>query len=168
MPKTFEIRNDVFVTGSVASDEKELREYFRANIDKLMIAFDECKKLLNVKNYSMLINNIRKKNTLGVCISAKNTISIDIRRYNLKDIVSTIIHEMTHAQQFETKKLSHKNAKISVFENKEYKVVDNNKDHDAYLNLPWEIEARANQEKYIDQVWNVVSSTKKSKKKKSA
>ena len=166
MPKTFEIRNDVFVTGSVASDQKELREYFRANIDKLMIAFDECKKLFDVQNYSMLINNIRKKNTLGVCISAKKTISIDIRRYDLKDIVSTIIHEMTHAQQFETKKLKHKNSKVSVFENKEYKNVDSNKDHDAYLNLPWEIEARANQEKYIDQVWNVVSPTKKSKKKK--
>ena len=133
-----------------------------------MIAFDECKKLLNVKNYSMLINNIRKKNTLGVCISAKNTISIDIRRYNLKGIVSTIIHEMTHAQQFETKKLTHKNAKISVFENKEYKVVDNNKDHDAYLNLPWEIEARANEEKYINQVMKVVSSQKTKKKNKSA
>ena len=168
MPKTFEIRNDVFVTGSVASDQKELREYFRANVDKFIKAFDECKKLLKVNNYSMLINNIRRKNVVGTCISGKKTISVDIRRYNLKSIVSTIIHEMTHAQQFETKKLSHKNSKVSVFENKEYKIVHSNKDYEAYLNLPWEIEARANEEKYIDKVMEIVSPSKKSKKKKSA
>ena len=58
MPKTIEVRNDVFVTGSVACDEKVLREFYRENVENLIKVFDECKKIFKVENTTMLINSI--------------------------------------------------------------------------------------------------------------
>ena len=153
MPKTIEVRNDVFVTGSVACDDKVLREYYRDNVENLIKVFDECKKIFKLENTKMLINNIRKKSTSGQFVHQLDEIRIDIRSYNFDDIIKTIIHEMTHAKQSFDKKLKVKGSKM-VWNNEEF---SNPKNHDEYLNLPWEIEARKNSEKYFDKVKKTIS-----------
>ena len=149
MPKTIEVRNDVFVTGSVACDFKELREFYRANVDKFIIAFDEIKKILKVNDdVKLLFNNIRKNSVQGMFTHNTKTIKIDLRCYDVTQIVSTIIHEMTHAQQVQDKKLVI-DAKSQKWNGKSIELA---KSHEDYLNLPWEIEARKNEEKYINRV----------------
>lgn len=153
MPKTIEVRNDIFVTGSVACDEKILREYYRENVENLIKVFDECKKIFKLENTKMLINNIRKKSTRGQFVHGKDEIRIDLRSYDFDEIIKTIIHEMTHAKQAFDKKLKVKNSKM-IWNDEEFK---NPKDHDEYLNLPWEIEARKNSEKYFEKVKKAIS-----------
>ena len=157
MPKFIEVRDDVFATGSVACDVKEIREFYRANIDDLVKAFDECKKIFKVDNVNLFVRNIRKASRVGYYQNSTKEIAIDIRRYDLKEIVSTIIHEMTHAQQYATKKLIQKSKKTVTFDGKNYNDIDANKDYEGYRNLTWEIEARKMQEKYIDKVMKAIS-----------
>lgn len=155
MPKTITIREDIFSTGSVACDFKEIREFYRTNLDTFIKAYDEIKKILKVKNSKMIFRNLRKAH--GKYIHAQNEIAIDIRCFDVKSIVSTIIHEMTHAQQYETKKMVCVNNKDVVFAKKEYKRIDSNKNIEGYRNQPWEIEARKNEEKYIEKVMKAIS-----------
>lgn len=157
MPKFIEVRDDVFATGSVACDVKEIREFYRANIDDLIKAFDECKKIFKVDDVKLFVRNIRKASRVGYYQHSSKEVAIDIRRYNLKEIVSTIIHEMTHAQQHATKKLIQKSNKTVMFDGKNYNDIDASKDFEGYQNLPWEIEARKMQEKYIDKVMKAIS-----------
>jgi hypothetical protein len=155
MPKTIEVRKDVFVTGSVACDFKELREFYRSNVETFIKAFDECSKIFKVKNTKLLFNNIRKKGEVGCYVHGINQVKIDIRSFDVKQIVSTIIHEMTHAQQAQNGKLSpSKDGKSMIWAKKEFAKA---KTHDEYLNLPWEIEARNNEKKYIDQVMKAIA-----------
>ena len=153
MPKFIQVREDVFATGSVACDFKQTREFYRANIEDMIKAFDECKKIFKVDNVKMFVRNLRKHQ--GTYANAKKEIAIDIRKYDLRQIVSTIIHEMTHAQQFESKKMAYKNGKV-VFAKKEYAQVKASKDFEAYQNQPWEIEAREMEAKYIDRVMKAI------------
>lgn len=154
MPKFIQVREDVYATGSVACDFKQTREFYRANIDDMIKAFDECKKIFKVDDVKMFVRNLRKE--CGHYANNKKEIAIDVRRYNLREIVSTIIHEMTHAQQFATKKMANKGDKV-VFEKKEYNRVVPSKDFEAYQNQPWEIEAREMEAKYIDQVMKAIA-----------
>jgi len=157
MPKFIEVRNDVFATGSVACDFKDLREFYRENIEDMIKAFDECKKIFKIDNVKMFVRNLRTAK--GHYQHSSKEIAVDIRDRDLKAVVSTIIHEMTHAQQYATKKLSNKGANY-VFESKEFKPVNSRKDYEAYLNQPWEIEARNNESKYIDKVMNAIAKWK--------
>jgi hypothetical protein len=155
MPKFIEVRKDVFATGSVANDQKDLREFYRANIDDIILAFDECNKIFKVDKVKLFVRNIRSKSTVGFYKNSNKEISIDLRSYDIKGIVSTIIHEMTHAQQHDTKKMFYTNKQVNFY-GKLYNIVSAEKDHEAYLNLPWEIEARKMQQKYLEKVMKVI------------
>ena len=150
MPKYIEVRNDVFVTGSVACDQKVIREFYRANVDTFVKAFDEAKKILKLSkdDVNMFFRNIRKVGTTGHFNLDKNEIAIDVRSYDVKSIVKTIIHELTHVKQVRDGKLKGAN-KGFVWNNEEFGEA---KSHEEYLEFPWEIEARANADKYIDEV----------------
>ena len=156
MPNTTMIRkDDVFITGSVYNDFKDIREFYRKHEITLIKAFDECKKIFEIDDVKLLIRNIRKSSTVGSYGNSKKTISLDIRRFKIKEIVSTIIHEMTHAKQYKDGRLKDKTNKKAIFENVEYKCASN-MSHQKYLDLPWEIEARNMQKKYIEQVWKSI------------
>ena len=154
MPNTTTIRKDVKITGSVYNDFKDIREYYRKHEETIIKAFDECKKIFKVDDVNLLIRNIRKRSTVGTYGNSSKTICIDIRRFKLKSIVSTIIHEMTHAKQYLDKRLKFVDGK-QLFENKIYPN-PNKVSHERYLKLPWEIEAREMEKKYIEQVWKSI------------
>ena len=155
MPNTTTIRKDVKITGSVYNDFKDIREYYRKHEETIIKAFDECKKIFKVEDVNLLIRNIRKRSTVGTYGNSSKTISIDIRRFKIKSIVSTIIHEMTHAKQYLDKRLKVASNGKQEFENKIYPN-PNKVSHEKYLNLPWEIEAREMEKKYIEQVWKSI------------
>mgnify|MGYP001087453614 FL=1 len=155
MPTTTTIRKDVKITGSVYNDFKDIREFYRKNEVTLIKAFDECKKIFEIDNVTLLIRNIRKRSTVGSYNNGQKQINLDLRRFKLKDIVSTIIHEMTHAKQYKDGRLKDKTNAKATFENVEYSC-PKNMSHQKYLDLPWEIEAREMQKKYIDQVWKSI------------
>ena len=155
MPNTTTIRKDVKITGSVYNDFKDIREFYRKHETTLIKAFDECKKIFKVDDVNLLIRNIRKRSTVGSYSNNKKQINLDLRRFKIKEIVSTIIHEMTHAKQYKDGRLKDKTDSKVIFENVEYKI-SKNMSHQKYLDLPYEIEARKMQDKYIDQVMKAI------------
>ena len=155
MPNTTTIRKDVKITGSVYNDFKDIREFYRKHETTLIDAFDECKKIFKVDDVRLLIRNIRKRSTVGSYNNGLKQINLDLRRFNIKSIVSTIIHEMTHAKQYKDGRLKDKTNAKATFENVEYSC-PKNMSHKKYLDLPWEIEARKMQDKYIDQVMKAI------------
>ena len=168
MPKYVPIkedRKDLFVTGSVNRDHEKLREFYHKNVDTFIKAYDVTKKILKLKSdkLNFFIRNIRG-NTIGFYADGRKEISIDIRSKNIKSIVSTIIHECQHALQYETGMLRLDAKKKGLYyiwkQNKgldvaietsirKYKPSQNK---EKYMNLPWEIDARNAEKKYIDQV----------------
>lgn len=172
MPKYIAIkddRKDLFVTGSVNRDHEKLREFYHKNVDTFIKAYDVTKKILKLKSdkLNFFIRNIRG-NTIGFYADGRKEISIDIRSKNIKSIVSTIIHECQHALQYETGMLRLDAKKKGLYyiwkQNKgldvaietsirKYKPSQNK---EKYMNLPWEIDARNAEKKYIDQVMKEV------------
>jgi hypothetical protein len=172
MPKYVPIkedRKDLFVTGSVNRDHEKLREFYHKNVDTFIKAYDVTKKILKLKSdkLNFFIRNIRG-NTIGFYADGRKEISIDIRSKNIKSIVSTIIHECQHALQYETGMLRLDAKKKGLYyiwkQNKgldvaietsirKYKPSQNK---EKYMNLPWEIDARNAEKKYIDQVMKEV------------
>lgn len=160
MPKTHKIkmdRNDLFVTGSVSCDDKITREKYRKLIPTIISSFDHIKTMFDTnKNLTLTIRNIRGT-TLGYYKNGKSEIAIDIRDLTERSLVSTMIHEFTHANQYKTKKLSTSNVKDKVVWNKvEMTRYDSKKNFDKYLDQPWEIEARENEKKYTEKVCKIL------------
>ena len=151
-------RTDLFVTGSVSKDFKKLREFYNKNVNTFIKAFDVSKKILNIEtDQNLWIRNLRRAQ--GTYRRLGKQVNIDLRNYNVREICSTIIHELTHAKQYETGdlKIDPKNRNFRIWKKKDsirfYKASQNYK---KYRQLPWEIEARENEKKYIDQVMKEV------------
>ena len=160
MPKFFNVNekrknNKIFVTGSVANDFKKTREFYRANIDQIEKAFDIVLNVMNIKDKSLklFVRNLRKSS--GIFYNSRNEVCIDIRRYDLKSIVSTMIHECQHKLQYVNGDLSESSKpNYKKWKNEDVKNANSSKNYEAYLNLPWEIDARNAEKKFIDKVWN--------------
>jgi hypothetical protein len=183
MPKYVQIkedRKDLFVTGSVNRDFLKLREFYAKNVDTFIKAYDVTRKLLKLKSeHKFFIRNIRG-NTIGFYSNFRKEVAVDIRSRNIKSIVSTIIHECQHAFQYESgmlKKDSKPNYMIwKAMDTKITRAADGTVDelvaskkeqsirrykpsqnHKKYMDLPWEVDARAAEKKYIDKVMKEIS-----------
>ena len=183
MPKFIAIkddRKDLFVTGSVNRDNEKLREFYHKNVDTFIKAYDVTKKMLKLKgpNVKFFIRNIRG-NCIGFYVNARREVAIDIRSRNIKSIVSTIIHECQHALQYETGMLKKdtkpnymiwkaftttiiKDTNGSINElatskqERSIRKYSPSQNHKKYMNLPWEVDARNAEKKYIDRVMKEV------------
>lgn len=80
-------------------------------------------------------------------------IEIDPRRSTLKAIVETLAHEFTHSEQFKQQRLEH-NLVGPCFEGKQFK---NAYTFKQYWKQPWEVEARARAEKFIEENWQHIN-----------
>ena len=156
MPKFHKIdetRDDMFVTGSVSCDTKKTRDAFRKHTLTIIRAYDLLKTKFKIDaKCKLFVRNLR--NAHGQYRHASHEIIVDIRNSDIQNIVSTMIHEFTHAQQYQKGDLKrHKtNSKLMLWKNKEVKQVSHLKDFEGYLNLPWEIEARKYEKKMIKKV----------------
>ena len=154
MPKFHKIddkRNDMFVTGSVSSDDKTTREKYRKLTPTLIKSFDYLKTKFDIeKDCILFIRNLRT--SLGQFRPSSKEIIIDIRHHSLQQIISTMIHEFTHAQQYRKGDLVEhpSNKKLCIYKNEEFKRVKSTVDYEAYRNQPWEIEARLFESKMIE------------------
>ncbi len=159
MPKYEKInanRSDLWVTGSVNKDDKRLREYYSANAQIFVDAYDATYKLLKLKTKQKLfIRNIRSY--AGVYWNHRKEVAIDIRSRNIQSIVSTIIHECQHALQYEKGdlKLSPK-ANHKSWKGKCIKDSSALKQYKKYLALPWEVEARNAEYKHIKTIMKTI------------
>ena len=181
MPKYVQIetgqnRSDLYVTGSVNRDFKNLREFYIKNVDTFVKAYDVCKKLFKLKDeHKLFIRNIRGS-TVGFYRNGNKEVAIDIRRKDIKSIVSTIIHECRHAYQYQSGMLKPDPKKRNYyiwtgFDTKTTKAADGSivdlvaakkstsirkyrpsQSMKKYLALPWEVDARAAEKKYINKV----------------
>lgn len=183
MPKYVQIkedRKDLFVTGSVNRDFLKLREFYAKNVDTFIKAYDVTRKLLKLKGeHKFFIRNIRG-NTIGFYSNFRKEVAVDIRSRNIKSIVSTIIHECQHAFQYESGMLKQdskpnymiwkafnttiiKDTNGSINElatskqEKSIRRYSPSQNHKKYMDLPWEIDARAAEKKYIDKVMKELS-----------
>ena len=185
MPKFIAIkddRKDLFVTGSVNRDNEKLREFYHKNVDTFIKAYDVTKKMLKLKgpNVKFFIRNIRG-NCIGFYANGRREVAIDIRSRNFKSIISTIIHECQHALQYERGmlKLDPKKKNYMIWKSMESAMVTRDNDgsinelvvskqeqsirkykpsqnHKKYMDLPWEVDARNAEKKYIDRVMKEV------------
>ena len=184
MPKYVQIkedRKDLFVTGSVNRDFLKLREFYAKNIDTFIKAYDVCVKLFKLDgSQKFFIRNIRG-NTVGFYRDAGKEVAVEIRSRSIKSIVSTIIHECRHAYQYQNGMLKHdpKKANYSIWKAMDTKITraadgtvnelvaskkeqsirryKPSQNHKKYMDLPWEIDARAAEKKYIDKVMKELS-----------
>lgn len=157
MPKTIVLNDYTTVTGSVFCDVKEIRENFKSQSEQLIKAFDLAKERLGVKsNVKLHFRNIRQKKgqtCLGSFYNATKTVEIDCKNFDLKSKVNAIVHELAHAAQYESKRLSHK-GKTYKFEGETFAEP---KGHDEYVNLPWEVEARAIAKKHTNAIMKAIA-----------
>lgn len=184
MPKYVQIkedRNDLFVTGSVNRDFKNLREFYSKNVDTFVKAYDACVKLFKLDgSQKFFIRNIRG-NTVGFYRNRSKEVAVEIRSKNIKSIVSTIIHECRHAYQYQTGMLKSDPKKLhysiwTAMDTKITRAADGSVDelvaskkaqsirryspsqnHKKYMALPWEVDARDAEKKYIDKIMKEIS-----------
>ncbi len=67
-----------------------------------------------------------------------------------EEITKTLCHELRHCWQFEKRLLKNTFDGHNKWRGKKYKKVNAQKEWDAYEQLPWEIDAREYESKYID------------------
>ena len=163
MPKyekiqTSENRTDLFVTGSVSKDFKKLREFYTKHVNTFIKAFDASKKILKIEtDQNLWIRNLRSAQ--GTYRRLGKQVNIDLRNYNVREICSTIIHELTHAKQYESGnlKVDPKNKNFRIWKKTEsHRFYRASQNHKKYMDQPWEVEARANEKKYINQVMEAI------------
>ena len=76
-----------------------------------------------------------------------HTVTLDPRRTSFFALLSTLAHELVHAEQFHQGRMSYVlSCRAAVFEGTTYSLAANGNFGDKYLNLPWEKEARARQD----------------------
>ena len=90
---------------------------------------------------------------VGFCMMEENnrqfTIEAD-RKLGIKDLVTTICHEMIHVKQYARKEMDDWSGKgLARWKGKTF-----NAEKTDYYNLPWEKEAYRLQDKYANLVWN--------------
>ena len=156
MPKTIVLNENATVTGSVFCDVKTIRENFKSQQDQMLKAFEIAKSKLKVDDVKIHFRNIRQSKDVvhkGRYCSNTKTIEIDCKQFDLKSKVETIIHEMTHAKQWQDKKLAMKGQKY-LFDKKTYAKP---KTHEEYLELPWEVEARQTAKKHLASIMKEIA-----------
>lgn len=81
-------------------------------------------------------------------------IGLDPRRSNIGTILSTLMHELVHAEQYHTGKLTQTNLRTQLWNGEAV----NNKGttYEAYRKLPWEAEAFARQEVLAKQITEMI------------
>ena len=90
---------------------------------------------------------------VGFCMMEENnrmfTIEAD-RKLGIKDLVTTICHEMIHVKQYARKEMDDwSGTGVTRWKTKTFNAENTN-----YYKLPWEKEAYRLQDKYANMVWN--------------
>lgn len=93
---------------------------------------------------NVAIRPIRGKGIRGRAIAQTKTIEID-PRFNLKSIIETIAHELTHIEQFKQGRFAIAKYEYTWFG----KPVKPPKSYKQYFDSPWEVEARERASKFI-------------------
>ena len=92
-------------------------------------------------------------NAIGYCMMEENnrefTIEVD-RKLGIKELVTTICHEMIHVKQYAKKEMDDWSGNGAA----RWKGKTFNAEKTDYYNLPWEKEAYRLQDKYANLVWN--------------
>ena len=90
---------------------------------------------------------------VGFCMMEENnrqfTIEAD-RKMGIKDLVTTICHEMIHVKQYARKEMDDwSGVGLARWKGRTFNAANTN-----YYNLPWENEAYRLQDKFANMVWN--------------
>lgn len=88
-----------------------------------------------------------KENEYGYCniVDSNRNFVIDVNKnVTIKDLVSTIIHEMVHVKQFARNEMNGHNMQWKS------KIISEDTD---YMDLPWEKEAYRLEEKFVKLIW---------------
>lgn len=67
----------------------------------------------------------------------------------MEEVIIPLTHELVHLHQIFTNKLQSRSGNRILWENQMYKVDHNKLSYEEYQNLPWESDARNNQEKIL-------------------
>lgn len=87
-----------------------------------------------------------KGRVAGRAFCQKPLIEID-PRYDFRDIIETIAHELTHSEQYKQGRLKHLVGNRSIWESR---TMSRGTTHAQYLALPWEVEARKRAKEFVD------------------
>ena len=87
-----------------------------------------------------------KGRVAGRAFCQKPLIEID-PRYDFRDIIEAIAHELTHSEQYKQGRLQHLIGNRSIWESR---TMNRGTTHAQYLALPWEVEARKRAKEFVD------------------
>lgn len=82
-------------------------------------------------------------------------VGIDPRRSNIGTILSTLMHELVHAEQYHTGRLTQTNLRTQLWNGEA--VTNKGTTYDAYRKLPWEVEAFDRQDKLAKQITDMIA-----------
>ena len=138
---------DIYTTGQASIGDKKYRDKTRRYIQVAQAIYPFLKERMTLPDdVKVVVGFTRGKRNLGFYQNDGKQCFIDPRHQGMWKFVDSMIHELTHAQQYFTGKLEHKYSRvyeswIPVWEDKEWGKYATS--HKKYLAQPWEVEARA-------------------------
>lgn len=112
-------------------------------------AFKAIRKTFNTKNVGIIVRSFHDPKTKGDCLDLKDgkqLIRLSIRLKDEDDLLTTLAHELIHADQMQRGDLKINGNGTVVWKGVEYEAVSPKNNYDKYRNFPWEKEARDGQE----------------------
>lgn len=95
----------------------------------------------------IIIKPIRMRDRVGQYHEGRDEVVLDFRRGSRYSLISTLAHELTHAEQYFTGRLTREWKKWDWVYQWENNVIGNKgSTFQSYMKLPWEIEARERQD----------------------
>ncbi len=132
------------------------------HIERIISGVNDIRLFMNNQSTKILFKKLGREHADGQFDFDNNTIEIDPRRHHVRSILSTICHEMVHAEQFNNGILQAKaiNKRTSIFywkdsngttEFNSRSMLKNKK----YKELPWEAEAYAREPLIVQAVYHL-------------
>jgi len=130
---------------------KKLNKIIEPNIKTLY-------ELVNIpKDIKIHFRPIRNIALIGQYVSTTHTVEIDPRKGKIDELLSTVCHELVHAEQYHENRLT-SDHKFFYWGGEKHRYTLSN---DIYFNFPWEIEACDRQYTLYDAAFKESFLTKK-------
>lgn len=150
--KTVEIMDGIHGTISAVYGA-HYKPYTMSHFPRFKVAWRYARTLMDLTGKEMIIFKPIKGNYGGFYFNHNQRIYIDPRR-TFKAVVTTLMHELVHAEQYKQGRL--KSSGGAFFWNGQLQVpVDPSVSVEAYKNLPWEKEAYGRQDELTQKVLKV-------------
>ena len=136
---------EVYTTKQASVSDRKYRAKTRRMVEVANIILPFLKQRMSLPDdVKVVVAFIRARQNVGTYYTKDKQCFIDPRRLGLWQFVDTIVHELTHAEQYYTGRLKHQYSRaheswVPVWQDEEWRYASSFK---KYREQPWEVEAR--------------------------